>query len=288
MKRRHFLGTGISAIAAPLILTSRKAAAQTKPASSATDDGWITLFNGRNLDGWYTYLPSTGKNEDPKKVFKVEQNMIHILDVPATSENQEFGYLASNDEYSDCRIRVEFKWGMKRYPPRLEARRDNGLLYLIVGPDRVWPTCIECQIQESDVGDLWLLGGAVATPGQGGRGPGQGGRGPGQGGAAAGAAPGGAPAGGGGRGAPQPQSGGRIFKDANFEDLTGWNVVEVILQGDRTTHVVNGRIVNAAHEMKQPDPQNPGKLIPLTRGRIALQAEGAEAWHRSVKVKPLA
>ena len=265
-----------------MILTSRKAAAQTKPASppAAADDGWITLFNGRNLDGWYTYLPSTGKNEDPKKVFKVEQEMIHIFDLPPTKENQEFGYMASNEEYSDCRIRVEFKWGMKRFPPRLEARRDNGLLYLLVGQDRVWPTCIECQIQESDVGDLWILGGAVATPGQGGRGPGQGG-------AAAGTARGAAPAGGGGRGAPQPQSSGRIFKDANFEDLTGWNVVEVILQGDHSTHVVNGRVVNASHDIKQPDPQNPGKLISLTRGRIALQGEGAETWYRSVKVKPL-
>src|ERR1039458_2878254 len=128
MERRHFFVNAVSAIAGPLILTSRKAAAQTKPASpaAAADDGWITLFNGRNLDGWYTYLPSTGKNEDPKKAFKVEQEMIHIFDLPPTKENQEFGYMATNEEYSDCRIRVEFKWGMKRFPPRLEARRDNG------------------------------------------------------------------------------------------------------------------------------------------------------------------
>jgi hypothetical protein len=280
MERRHFFANAVSAIAGPLILTSRKAAAQTKPASpaAAADDGWITLFNGRNLDGWYTYLPSTGKNEDPKKAFKVEQEMIHIFDLPPTKENQEFGYMATNEEYSDCRIRVEFKWGMKRFPPRLEARRDNGLLYLLVGQDRVWPTCIECQIQESDVGDLWILGGAVATPGQGGRpAPTPA---PGQGRAAAPAA--------GGRSVPQPQSSGRIFKDANFEDLTGWNVVEVILQGDRSIHLVNGRIVNASHDIKQPDPQNPGKLISLARGRIALQGEGAETWYRSVKVKPLA
>jgi len=140
--------------------------AQSKPGPSAgSEEGWTTLFNGRNLDGWYTFLPSTGKNEDPKKVFKVEPRMIHILDLPPTTENQEFGYLASNEEYSNCRIRVEFKWGSNRFPPRLEAKRDNGLLYFLVGQDKVWPTCIECQIQETDTGDVFFLGGTRGIQG---------------------------------------------------------------------------------------------------------------------------
>jgi hypothetical protein len=277
MKRRQFLSAGASALAGSLILASSKTAAQSKPAAASVDDGWVTLFNGRNLDGWYTYLPSSGKNEDPKKIFKVEQRMLHILDIPVTADNQEFGYLASNQEYANCRIRVEFKWGVKRFPPRLEAKRDNGLIYFIVGEDKVWPTCVECQIQETDMGDIWILGGAVVTPGRGGGAA-----------AAARGAAAGAGGAGGGRGPATPMSGGRIVKDGDFEDRTGWNVVEVILQEDRVTHLVNGRIVNSGRDIKQPDPKNPGQLIPLKSGRIALQAEGAEAWYRSVKMKPLA
>jgi hypothetical protein len=74
--------------------------------SAKANDGWTPLFNGRNFDGWYTYLPSTGKNSDPKKVFKMEDGMIHILDIPETDEKQEFGYLSSEREFSNCRIRV--------------------------------------------------------------------------------------------------------------------------------------------------------------------------------------
>src|SRR5262245_38916234 len=33
------------------------------PASG--NDGWIQLFNGRNLDGWYTFFSKSGKNNDP-------------------------------------------------------------------------------------------------------------------------------------------------------------------------------------------------------------------------------
>jgi hypothetical protein len=36
------------------------------------ETGWIPLFNGKNLDGWYTWLPSTGRDSDPRGVFKVE------------------------------------------------------------------------------------------------------------------------------------------------------------------------------------------------------------------------
>jgi hypothetical protein len=91
-------------------------------ASPPDSDGWISLFNGKNFDGWYTFLPSTGKNSDPKKVFKMENGMVHILDIPESDEKQEFGYLSSEREFSNCRIRVEFQWGAKRFVPNNENK----------------------------------------------------------------------------------------------------------------------------------------------------------------------
>jgi hypothetical protein len=249
---------GVPLAASPLLLTGSAKGSQSAGAPSSKQDGWVSLFNGRNLDGWYTFLPSSGKNSDSKHVFKVEQGMLHILDIPVTAEDQEFGYMATDREFSNCRVLVEYKWGTKRFHPRIEAKRDNGLLYFLVGEDRVWPTFVECQIQETDTGDLWILGGSVVTEG---RGP--------------------------GRRKPNTQSSGRFFKDGDFEDRTGWNTVEVILQGNRATHLVNGRIVNGGYDIKRPDPENANQLVSLDRGRIALQAEGAEIWYRSVKVRPL-
>jgi len=134
---------------------------QTPP--SAGSDGWVPLLNGKNFDGWYTFLPSTGKNNDPKKVFKMENGMVHILDIPESDEKQEFGYLSSEREFSNCRIRVEFQWGIKRFVPNNENKRDSGLLYFFNGPDKIWPRALEFQIQETDVGDLWLLDGSRIT-----------------------------------------------------------------------------------------------------------------------------
>ena len=115
----------------------------------AAGPGWVSLFNGKNLDGWYTYFNSTGK-KDPKGVFKVENGVIHVLDIPVTKEDEEFGYIATEKEFSNCRIHVEYRWGVKKFPPRADAKRDAGLLYWVVGPDKVWPRMVECQIQEGD------------------------------------------------------------------------------------------------------------------------------------------
>ena len=51
------------------------------------------------------------------------------------------------------------------------------------------------------------------------------------------------------------------MKDGNFELLDQWNTVEVVWQGDLAAHV-NGRTVNVATRLQQPDPQNPGAVHP--------------------------
>jgi len=242
----------------------------------AADPGWVSIFNGKNLDGWYTYLQSSGKNNDPKGIIKVENGMIHVFDIPTGDERQEFGYMATEKEYSNCRIRLQYKWGTKQFrgssssstvlppAPRVVGKRDAGLLYDIVGADKVWPRLVEAQIQEGDTGDFWLVEGVSmtttveskenATYKEG--------------------------------GVPYTQTNGRVIKSANYEQ-PGWNTVEVILDGDSVTQIVNGKVNNRGWNLRQPDPQNPNVMIPLTGGKIALEAEGAEVYYRDIQVKLL-
>jgi hypothetical protein len=224
---------------------------------AAQNDDWKPLFNGKDLGGWYTFLPSSGKDNDPKKIFKVEDGMLHIFDIPVTDQNQENGYIATTAEYSNCRLHAEYKWGGKRYPPRLEARRDSGIMYFIVGEDRLFPTSAECQLLEGDVGDLNIVGNASATAG-----------------------------GGGGRGG-TPQTTRRVVKDANFEVLDGWNTIEIVMRDNTATQLVNGRIVSRAANILHWDAATPEQTVPLNRGRVLLQAYGAEIWFRNLKWKPL-
>jgi hypothetical protein len=52
-------------------------------------------------------------------------------------------------------------------------------------------------------------------------------------------------------------------------------------------HIVNGRTVNVATQLQQPDPQNPGQFIPLTRGKIAIEIEYADIGFRRIEVKAI-
>jgi hypothetical protein len=56
------------------------------PRTASTAERWVPLFNGRNLDGWYTFLQKHGKNQDPDHVIAIEDGAIHLYkDAPESS-----------------------------------------------------------------------------------------------------------------------------------------------------------------------------------------------------------
>lgn len=163
------------------------------------------LFNGKDLSGWYTFLKGSGKNNDSAQVFSVHDGLLHIT-------GAVFGYIATERSYTNFHLVAEFKWGVKKYPPRENAVRDNGILYYTVGNDRVWPRAVECQVQEGDCGDFWLID-SVTMVIDGTR--------------------------------TQATKNTRILKKSDHEKPTGeWNRIEVIAKDGKCTHIVNGVIVN--------------------------------------------
>ncbi len=224
------------------------------PVVQAQASEWTPLFNGTNLDGWYTYLPSRGKNNDPENVFKVENGLLHILDVPDTGANREFGYLATDANYSNYHLRFEYRWGDEKFPPRDNLKRDSGLLYHVVGNDKVWPTSLESQVQEGDTGDYFILSGpSIQTEVRAGKYE---------------------------AGGERITTSGRIVKSSTEDLLTEWNVSEAIVRGDSSVHIVNGVVVNRGFNARLSGE-------PLTAGKIMFQAEGAEIFYRNIEIKPV-
>ena len=167
--------------------------------------GVIKLFNGKNFEGLYTFIPGEGKNQDSKGIFKVEPDgTIHV-------SGEKFAFISTDKEYDNYRLRCEFKWGTKKWPPRENAVRDAGILYHCVGPDKVWNKSLELQIQEGDTGDMWLTGGEGGAPSLTVLG--------------------------------KTYTGGRVVKWADYEKPSGeWNTVVVVARGDKIQHWVNGKI----------------------------------------------
>jgi len=198
------------------------------------------LFNGKNFDGWYSFLQTKGKNNDPEKVFSIEHGILLI-------SGKEFGYLCTEKEFTNFHLALEFKWGVKKYPPRDAdtTKRDSGICYYIPADtkDYIWPKSIECQIQEGDVGDIWLIDNpTIVVDGK----------------------------------RTVPKNYLRVVKKRDGERPNGkWNRVEVIADKGKITYIVNGIVVNEGE-----DPS-------LTKGKILIQSEGAEIYYRKIKIAEL-
>jgi hypothetical protein len=215
------------------------------------------LFNGKNFKGFDTLLQKHGIDNDPDKVFQVEEGALHI-------SGEEFGGLVTKKEYENYYLRAEFKWGEKMYPPRLGKSRDSGIQYNITGPLKVWSRLMEFQINEGGTGDIWVINGTgVTVDGQTYQSTAE----------------------------PGPKQYIRIahigrgplvnvtgYRDPvnDLEKPHGeWNVLELVVDHDRILYFVNGKLANAATKA------NP------TRGKILFQCEGAEVFFRNMEIARL-
>jgi hypothetical protein len=291
MQRRDFMKGASAACAGSLAGLGPVAKAVAAPAGAS--DGWVSLFNGRDLTGWYSVLNASGRGAAEKiGLVTVEEGMIHVMGNVDNDAVPEIGYLAPDREFENVHLRLEYKWGVKRFNPRRYTKRDNGILFGLVGQDTVWPTCIEFQIQEGDVGDAYTVGGTRGV----------------QDGHFNALSGGGLTENGwlpADKAFPSPRLSGipqrapdpnrvaneraaiRKFKDGDFETLNGWNTVELFWQGDRAAYIINGECVNVISNLERPDPSSPGGFAPLKRGRIALEIEYAETWFRRIEYRSL-
>ena len=102
----------------------------------------------KDLKGWTPVMQKNG-NSDPQKVFTITPDgMLHV-------SGAENGYLAFDQPVNDFHLFFEFKWGEAQVKPG--SPKNSGVLYYIEpGKDKVWPNCIEYQMQEKGLGNMML------------------------------------------------------------------------------------------------------------------------------------
>jgi|tagenome__1003787_1003787.scaffolds.fasta_scaffold20691905_2 hypothetical protein len=151
-----FLGAAF-VLPAAVTVQAAEASDQAKTSDDAVSpkDAVIKLFDGKSFGDWYTWLKDT-KREDPRKVFTVDDGMIHV-------SGDGYGCITTNKHYRDYHMIVEFKFGERTWHERENATRDSGVLIHSNGRDGGyegnWMPSIEVQIIEGGVGDFIIVGG---------------------------------------------------------------------------------------------------------------------------------
>jgi len=235
--------------------------------------GLKPLFNGKNLEGWSTYVgpkekggTPIGLNSDPLKIFTItELNGEKVLHI----SGEVFASLATEKEYENYHIRMIFKWGEKIY-----SNLNSGLLYHSFGPFgaglNVWMSSHEFQLMTGHMGDSYCMGKSffeiptVSSPD--------------------------------GRNFTYSPTGDKrafgdekiaknVLKCADFEKPKGeWNTIDLYCYGRNSVHVVNGKVVMVNYNSGKIEN---GEVTPLTKGKIQIQSEGGELFVKTIELEKI-
>lgn len=260
--------------------------------ANCPESKWISLLDS-NLSKWEMYLSfphkddykgqapvndagellkPIGYNKNVSNVFSVvEENGEPILKI----SGEIYGCVYTKESFENYHLKLKVKWGSKKWVPRLNEAKDSGILYHSLGECgvdywRSWMLSQEFQIIEESMGDYWCIAnskinikaikendnrpytyntkGTLTAFGEG-------------------------------------TTAGNFCKAGSNNEVTGnnWNELELITYGDKSLHIVNGKVVMALSNSSYMD----GTLKPLTKGRIQLQSEAAEVFFKDIMIKPI-
>lgn len=128
-------------------------ACQTDSASthSSGEEGWVELFNGKDLDGWTPKFSGSPLGVNYKNTFSVRDGMIQASYDAYDTFNGEFGHLFYKQPFSHYILRVEYRFVGDQVPdgPGWAFRNSGAMLHCqdpaTMGLDQDFPMCIEAQ-----------------------------------------------------------------------------------------------------------------------------------------------
>ena len=211
---------------------------------------WVDLFENAKSGPNYDFIVNgDATQEEANTMFEFDGKVLKAM-YKWQETSAPYGIAVTKKAYSSYDLKFEFKWGERRFEPRLDKVRDAGLLYHCQVGTYAWPPSLEYQIQEGDCGDLWCILGAhcdVVKDGE---------------------------------ISTIPRRDYTSSIKWTNEEKPGWNKVFIEVRGDKAKYYLNGVLVNEITNATY------GGLT-CTSGFIGLQAEYAELIYRKIKIKEI-
>ena len=237
--------------------------------SSSAAGQWISLFNGRNLDGWTVKIRTLPLGEDDRGTFRVKDGLLKVSYDRYDTFDSRYGHLFYHRPYSHYRLRAQYRFvGEQIAGGRDWAYRNSGVMIHSQSPhsmgiDQYFPVSIEVQLLGDD-GTGQRPTANLCTPGT------------------------------------HVVMAGRLHTEhcvnaaAPAAHHDQWVTVEIEVRGgQRIRHFVNGALVlEYQHPQLDPEDEDAGPLIgqgnlSIAGGYIAIQSESAPVEFRRIDLLPL-
>ncbi len=144
---------GLALLGSLLLSTAALAQDTPQPPPPAGDGKWVSLFNGKDLEGWVPKIKGYDLGDDPMKTFRVEDGVIKVrYDGYDGKFNDRFGHLFCKTPYSRYRLRLEYRFLGDQCPGGAGwAYRNSGIMCHgqqpeTMGKNQDFPVSIEVQL----------------------------------------------------------------------------------------------------------------------------------------------
>ncbi len=121
------------------------------PAAQTARDGWVSLFNGRDLEGWTPKFAKSEAGVNYKNTFRVEDGVLKASYDGYEKFDGEFGHLFYKEPFGHYILRVEYRFIGGQTPGGPSwAFRNSGVMFHSQSPESMgveqsFPVSIEAQ-----------------------------------------------------------------------------------------------------------------------------------------------
>ncbi len=120
--------------------------------ATAEEGKWVSLFNGKNLDGWTPKIKGYEYGENYANTFRVEDGLMTVSYDGYDKFDRKFGHIFYKDTFSNYRFRVEYRfigdqcpggegWAFRNSGVMVHGEDPKGM-----GKNQDFPTSIEVQL----------------------------------------------------------------------------------------------------------------------------------------------
>ena len=246
--------------------------AEQTPAAPPAGEGWVSLFNGKDLDGWTPKIKGYPAGENFANTFRVEDGLIKVrYDGYGNAFKNRFGHLFYKTPFTNYILRIEYRFVGEQLPdgPGWAKRNSGAMIHGqpagSMRTDQDFPVSIEVQFL-GGLGSGNRTTANLCTPGT------------------------------------NVERGGQLYTPHTLNSASKtypgdqWVTVEVEARGSETIiHRIAGETV-LAYDKPQYDPQDgdaqkliagSGGQLLIGGGTISLQSESAPVDFRRVEIKVL-
>jgi len=141
-------------------------------------EGWVSLFNGKDLNDWKIKIAGHELNDNYKNTYRVENGLLKVAYDEYEQFDDKFGLIFYKDKFSNYLLRVEYRFVGEQVPGAPDwAFKNSGIMIHCAPPesmtkDQKFPVCLEAQLlggngtDERHTGNVVCLGTKVVRKGQ--------------------------------------------------------------------------------------------------------------------------